>query len=243
MSAQPQAGTQQMRLDLTAAERRASSQRPSWVRRRVNAAHDRVVVSASYRWLMGCEFGEPVERLLRAVVMLGLLLTAALTAIAAVAALLISLRHREFASTVAVGLNSTLLIFIVLELVQTVRQQIDAKERLSRNLVCNFLVIGVLSSVRHLLGVGAEMTLVVPKLDVQAAASAARQGQLVELCVTAVIVLVLVSCWWIAGGRGLPYPRRTGSKGKSKGSDRRAERHSTRGAQPARDSLVGNGSR
>lgn len=202
-------------VDLSGADATVVGRR-SWPMRRIAGARHRLAASPAYRWLSSCEFGEPVERMLRAVVMIGLLLTAVLTAVAAVTALIISTLHKEFASSVPAWLNSTLLIFIVLELVQTVRQQIDAKERLSRTLVCNFLAFGVLSSVRHLLGIGAEMSLLSHDPKTMSASDAvARQGQLVELAVTAVIVLVLVACWWIAGGLGPSNLRRTRSKERS----------------------------
>src|SRR5205823_14018373 len=112
-----------------------------------------------YEDRFGSTVGQSIERVLRVGVLIGLLIAAVATFIDALASLTGRHLPDAFGIIVPTWLNAALLIFIVLELAQTVRQQIEARERLSRSLVCNLVAIGVLSSVRHLLAVGAKMTI------------------------------------------------------------------------------------
>ena len=142
-----------------------------------------------------------IETWLRVVIMLGLVLIGVLIASSAVLSLWRS-RSTGLQQGVAAWLNATLLIFIVLEIAQTVRKQLQEGERLTQDLVCTFLAIGIVSSIRHLLAVGAEMTLQSQPPGSQAAEWLAfRRGQMLELCVSAGIILLLVGCWWAANGR------------------------------------------
>jgi hypothetical protein len=145
----------------------------------------------------GLTLGELLERILRVGVLSGLLIAATATFVVALASLGGWELPNGFEVVVPTWLNAALLIFIVLELAQTVRQQIKAEdeERLSRSLVCNLVAIGVLSAVRHLLAVGARMT-----LDGDSIPWGDRRGEILELGVSAGIVLLLVIGWRLAGG-------------------------------------------
>lgn len=88
-------------------------------------------------------------------------------------------------------LNSALLVVIIIELAETVLQQVRSRERLYPALVRNFLVIGVVSAIRHLLTSGAQLSLL--------AATDTNRAELVhELLVNAIIVLILAGSLWLA---------------------------------------------
>ncbi|MDQ3877621.1 MAG: hypothetical protein M3290_04630 [Actinomycetota bacterium] len=73
--------------------------------------------------------------------------------------------HRSkfiFARLITKVVSDALLVVIAMELLETIRQQITGDERLTSQLVNNFLVIGIVSAIRHLLAVGAELSLGVP---------------------------------------------------------------------------------
>lgn len=101
-------------------------------------------------------------------------------------------------------LNAALLIVIIVELIETVYQQARYKERLYPALVRNFLVIGIVSGVRHLLTTGAQLSLISTQ-------DQSQQPQLVrELLVTAIVVLLLTSGLWLAHRSNPPErPART----------------------------------
>ena len=145
---------------------------------------------------LGSRVGQRIEHWLRIGVLIGLLIAAIATfadALSSFTGRTLPVFMRDIVPT---WLNAALLIFIVLELAQTVRQQLEAKERLSGGLIRNIVAIGVLSSVRHLLSVGAKMTLE----DPQRPGWPIRRGEIIELAVSAAIVVVLVIGWRLAGG-------------------------------------------
>jgi hypothetical protein len=141
---------------------------------------------------------ETVDRLLRLGVMFGLLIAAGAAFISASATLAGQTLSPWFAAIVPAWLNASLLIFIILELAHTVREQIE-EARLSRKLVCDLLAIGVLSSVRHLLAVGAWLQ-ARTNLSTGDLEPALKMNAIIELAVSAVIVLLLVVGWRLAGG-------------------------------------------
>jgi hypothetical protein len=90
-------------------------------------------------------------------------------------------------------INSVLLIFIVLELVEIAREQINAQgsdgedlpfnPRFGKDLIRMLLIVGVLSSVRHLVSIG---------LELASPGSTGSSIKLWELGMTAGVVLTLV---------------------------------------------------
>jgi hypothetical protein len=140
-------------------------------------------------------FARPIESVLLVVVMLGFV---AISVGILVNAMVELTSHQTFAVKITQLLEDGLLMFIVLEIVETVRQQVTARERLYPNLVRNFLVIGIVSGVRHLLAVGANITLSFsnPTLD----NLAARRSLMLELAVSSGLVILLVIGWKLAGG-------------------------------------------
>jgi hypothetical protein len=81
-------------------------------------------------------------------------------------------------------INDVLLVFIILELVESAREQLSGDRRVSPQLVEKLLIIGVLASIRHILTVGAELAV---KSDPRL-----TRLWLLELGVNAVAVLVLI---------------------------------------------------
>jgi hypothetical protein len=94
----------------------------------------------------------------------------------------------SFPARITQIISDGLLIVIVLELVETIRQQVQVRERLSGKLVRNFLIIGIVSAIRHLLALGAQLSLGSPETDVSV-----RRSLLLELGVNAAIVLALLA--------------------------------------------------
>ncbi len=103
-------------------------------------------------------------------------------------------RHdHDFPALSQVVISNVLLIFIVLELIEIAREQIRSYQdnkrkglfspRLGKTLLRMLLIVGVLSSVRHLLTVGAQLT---------TSTEPPRSIKLWELGVTAGAVLLLV---------------------------------------------------
>jgi hypothetical protein len=93
----------------------------------------------------------------------------------------------QFAGRVSHLVSDGLLAVIVLEIIETVRQQVEEKEKIYFPLARNFLVIGILSAVRQLLAIGALL------LEEQGALEPDTfRLRMLELGVNAGIVLVLV---------------------------------------------------
>jgi len=93
---------------------------------------------------------------------------------------LVTNRH-HFAVQVTSGINDVLFVVIVLELLRTVVAHLETEDFQLRS----FLIIGIISAVRHILGVGARLTLEAGITDTQF-----NRAQ-IELGVSAVVVLAL----------------------------------------------------
>jgi len=79
------------------------------------------------------------------------------------------------------GINDVLFVVIVLELLRTVVAHLETEDFQLRS----FLIIGIISAVRHILGVGARLTLEAGITDTQF-----NRAQ-IELGVSAAVVLAL----------------------------------------------------
>ena len=79
------------------------------------------------------------------------------------------------------GINDVLFVVIVLELLRTVVAHLETEDFQLRS----FLIIGIISAVRHILGVGARLTLEAGITDTQF-----NRAQ-IDLGVSAVVVLAL----------------------------------------------------
>jgi uncharacterized membrane protein (DUF373 family) len=93
---------------------------------------------------------------------------------------LITLRH-DFAVQVTTGINDVLFLVILLELLRTVVAHLETNDFQLRS----FLIIGIISAVRHILAVGARLTLTEETSSTQFARSQ------IELGVSAAVVLAL----------------------------------------------------
>lgn len=93
---------------------------------------------------------------------------------------LVTNRH-HFAVQVTSGINDVLFVVIVLELLRTVVAHLETEDFQLRS----FLIIGIISAVRHILGVGARLTLEAGITDTQF-----NRAQ-IELGVSAAVVLAL----------------------------------------------------
>lgn len=104
------------------------------------------------------------------------------TAVSAVA----TLQH-DFMQTVLTVVNDLLFVIIVLEVLSTVTSHFEHRDFALKP----FLIVGTISVVRHLLMVGARMSMLgegPPDLF---------QRHVVELVVNGVLTLVLVAAYWI----------------------------------------------
>jgi hypothetical protein len=101
-------------------------------------------------------------------------------------------RDGQFLDLATTVINGILLVFIVLELIETAQTQVARgfRKRIQGDLVRKLLIIGILSSVRHILTIGAELSTTPPG---NKASDAARfTHSLQELGLDAAVVLVLV---------------------------------------------------
>jgi uncharacterized membrane protein (DUF373 family) len=110
-------------------------------RRRLERSHKPLVVI------------DRIEDLAHYVVALMLLAIAAIVLYQSVAHL-IDNRH-QFAVQVTEGINDVLFVVIVLELLRTVIAHLETNDFQLKS----FLIVGIISAVRHILGVGARITL------------------------------------------------------------------------------------
>ncbi len=112
----------------------------------------------------------------------------------------ISSPSTSFDTRTVTALSDALLAVIMIELAETVRQQLkrikDDKQTLTMSLLKDLLIIGVVAGVRHLLAVSAQLTFT-PSRAGDAAHSlvrlANRRSLMLELGLTAIIVLVLTA--------------------------------------------------
>jgi uncharacterized membrane protein (DUF373 family) len=89
-------------------------------------------------------------------------------------------RH-DFANQVITGINDILFVVILMELLRTVVAHLETNDFQVRS----FLIIGIISVVRHLLSVGARLT-----LDTETSDTLFRRSE-IELGVGAAVVLAL----------------------------------------------------
>jgi uncharacterized membrane protein (DUF373 family) len=87
----------------------------------------------------------------------------------------------HFAAQVTNGINDVLFVVIVLELLRTVIAHLETNDFQLKS----FLIVGIISAVRHILGVGARLT-----LEPQTSETAFNRSQ-IELGVSAAVVLAL----------------------------------------------------
>ncbi len=96
-------------------------------------------------------------------------------------------------------LGDALLIVIIVEIVETVRQQLRTAERIRHKLIHNFLLVGIVAAIRHLLYIGAVLSLVQSNSGAQPVRLlpvGVSRGELVlELGVSCAAVLALVVSW------------------------------------------------
>jgi Short C-terminal domain/Phosphate-starvation-inducible E family len=101
-------------------------------------------------------------------------------------------RHGLFLELATTVINGILLVFIVLELIETAQTQLERgfRKRIQGDLVRKLLIIGILSAVRHILTIGADLSRTPPGNNAKDAAQFTHSLQ--ELGVDATVVLVLV---------------------------------------------------
>jgi uncharacterized membrane protein (DUF373 family) len=106
---------------------------------------------------------------------------------------LIDNRH-HFAVQVTQGINDVLFVIIVLELLRTVIAHLETNDFQLKS----FLIVGIISAVRHILGVGARITLTgTPTHDAFVRAQ-------IELGVGAAVVLGLAISFLLISRTGVP---------------------------------------
>jgi uncharacterized membrane protein (DUF373 family) len=105
---------------------------------------------------------------------------------------LVDNRH-HFAVQVTQGINDVLFVVIVLELLRTVVAHLETDDFQLKS----FLIVGIISAVRHILGVGARITLTgTPTHDAFVRAQ-------IELGVGAAVVLALATSFLLISRTGL----------------------------------------
>jgi uncharacterized membrane protein (DUF373 family) len=105
---------------------------------------------------------------------------------------LVENRH-QFAVQVTSGINDLLFVVIVMELLRTVVAHLETHDFQLRS----FLIIGIISAVRHILGVGARLT-----LSTHTAEPDFRHAQ-IELGVSAAVVLALAVSFLLISRAGV----------------------------------------
>lgn len=105
---------------------------------------------------------------------------------------LIENRH-HFAVQITSGINDLLFVVIVLELLRTVVAHLDTNDFQLRS----FLIVGIVSAVRHILGVGARLTLI------ERTTSTAFTRSQIELGVSAGVVLALAVSYLLISRAGV----------------------------------------
>ncbi len=133
----------------------------------------------------------------------------------------------SFQNVTTYVVNEVLLVFIIVELVETAEHQIRVglRESLQGDLVLKLLIIGILASVRHLLSVGAQLTTgsenTRPLFGARAAQALQQQKQattqaLQGIGVNAAVVLILVA-GLILFARYFPQPTRLTQRWRRRG--------------------------
>jgi uncharacterized membrane protein (DUF373 family) len=95
----------------------------------------------------------------------------------------------NFAAQVTSGINDLLLVIILMELLRTVVGHLDTNDFQLRP----FLIVGIITAVRHILAVGARLT-----LDGEGTAEQFRRSQ-IELGVSSAVVLALAMSFFLVG--------------------------------------------
>jgi uncharacterized membrane protein (DUF373 family) len=95
----------------------------------------------------------------------------------------------DFAAQVTTGINDLLLVIILMELLRTVVGHLDTNDFQLRP----FLIVGIITAVRHILAVGARLT-----LDGEGTAEQFRRSQ-IELGVSSAVVLALAVSFFLVG--------------------------------------------
>jgi uncharacterized membrane protein (DUF373 family) len=95
----------------------------------------------------------------------------------------------NFAAQVTSGINDLLLVIILMELLRTVVGHLDRNDFQLRP----FLIVGIITAVRHILAVGARLT-----LDGEGTAEQFRRSQ-IELGVSSAVVLALAMSFFLVG--------------------------------------------
>jgi uncharacterized membrane protein (DUF373 family) len=132
-----------------------------------------------------------VEDLVHYVVAL-LLLAIALIVLYRTGVHLVANRH-HFAVQVTSGINDILFVVIVMELLRTVVAHLQTDDFQLRS----FLIVGIVSAVRHILGVGARLTLVNGTSHTEFVRAQ------IELGVSAAVVLALAISFLLVGRVGM----------------------------------------
>jgi uncharacterized membrane protein (DUF373 family) len=109
---------------------------------------------------------------------------------------LIEQRH-SFPLQVINGINDLLVVVILMELLRTVIAHLETNDFQIRS----FLIVGIISAVRHILSVGARLT-----LAAETSAEDFRRSQ-IELGVSAAVVLGLAVSFFLISRSGLDAPR------------------------------------
>jgi len=145
-----------------------------------------------------------VTRLLYGVVMISL---GAVGIVVLSKAVTDGVEHRHHLQTVLPNLlGGIILAVIILELLETVFRQVKNRERLTFGLVNNFLIIGAVAAVRHILVIGAQLS--ITDFGSKSAASPTNVDQSIrELYANVVIVSVLLAGMWLIRGLVNAEPR------------------------------------
>jgi uncharacterized membrane protein (DUF373 family) len=99
----------------------------------------------------------------------------------------------DFAVQVTTGINDVLFVVIVMELLRTVVAHLETDDFQLRS----FMIIGIISAVRHILGVGARLT-----LEPETSQTAFNRAQ-IELGVSAGVVLALAVSYILVSRSGV----------------------------------------
>jgi hypothetical protein len=103
-----------------------------------------------------------------------------------------------FGPGIVLIIGDVLLAVIMLELVHTILAQLDQPSgRLGVELLMNLLIIGVVAGIRHILAVSAQLTFT-SATQPSAIQLAARRSLMLEIGLTAVIVILLTVGWALA---------------------------------------------
>jgi hypothetical protein len=189
----PEGGSHDIRLSLAAACLAAGllgfELRGNKVRKSGTGSSDQPQASKGHWWTEPDRFFRVLSKIVLSLVMVGLLVVSGWVLVHTfLEPFNVFVGQHDFATLLADVINGALLIVILIEIVEAIREQIVHRERLRPRLVRNLLVIGIVSAVRHLLTAGAELSLIKPT-------DHAHLGLLQEVAVNAVVVILLTGVW------------------------------------------------